>query len=363
MRDYLKHHTITLKILSPVYIGSGNSISKKEYIFDRNSQTVHVPNQVKMMGFFLKKRLLERFEKYLLNDHRDFAVWLRENHVSKEEYLRFCEYSLDSGDAVFEDKGKKEIQTFIKDAYNCPYIPGSSLKGALRTALLAYEISENRNAYSQNIRALATAPLNKRKSLQAEMKAFEKAVFSKKVTEDESIDVLSGLRISDSRPLSTKDLTLCQKIDLCVGEDKRRNKLNILREALTLKTLVHFDLTIDSTVCPYTAEDIALAVGKFSVQYDRNFRSAFSVKPKAQPQLLLLGGGVGYASKTVTYPALGKAGVERVSKIIDETLGYKAKKEHAHHKDAQLGVSPHMLKMTSFQNSAYEIGLCAMRIE
>ena len=38
-----------------------------------------------------------------------------------------------------------QIISFIKDAYGKPYIPGSSIKGMLRTILLCYDILNNKN--------------------------------------------------------------------------------------------------------------------------------------------------------------------------------------------------------------------------
>ena len=62
---------------------------------------------------------------------------------------------MNSGDALLGNGGKQgrthEIQCFIKDAYGMPYIPGSSIKGMIRSALLAYEVKKNPKKY-ENIK-------------------------------------------------------------------------------------------------------------------------------------------------------------------------------------------------------------------
>ena len=42
-----------------------------------------------------------------------------------------------------------EVGEFVKDAYGCPYVPGSSFKGMLRTVLLSALIEEGPEAFLQ----------------------------------------------------------------------------------------------------------------------------------------------------------------------------------------------------------------------
>ena len=51
---------------------------------------------------------------------------------------------MDAGEAFVSQTARpKEINTFIKDAYGMPYVPGSSIKGMFRTALIVWEIHKN----------------------------------------------------------------------------------------------------------------------------------------------------------------------------------------------------------------------------
>ena len=51
MAKGLQHYTITLITEGPLFIGSGKTIGKKEYIFDARRQLVHIPDLVKMNRF------------------------------------------------------------------------------------------------------------------------------------------------------------------------------------------------------------------------------------------------------------------------------------------------------------------------
>lgn len=93
-----------------------------------------------MYYFLQKNNLAEEYEKFMLNDKsKDLGYWLREHKIKNEDINKWTKYELDCGDAIFENK-KMEIIPFIKDAYDKPYIPGSSIKGMLRTILLCYDI-------------------------------------------------------------------------------------------------------------------------------------------------------------------------------------------------------------------------------
>lgn len=95
------------------------------------------------------KGLSGDFQQYM-TDYRKSApyldTWLRQHGYSDADYIRWEQYSLEAGDA-FENERPKEIQAFVKDAYGKPYIPGSSIKGMLRTALIVWEIQKYPEKY------------------------------------------------------------------------------------------------------------------------------------------------------------------------------------------------------------------------
>lgn len=78
----------------------------------------------------------------MTGSNKDLYGWLIQNRFTKEEIDSVTDYSF-SGNNVNLDK-QHGIKSCIKDAFNKPYIPGSSIKGYIRTALLAYEIQNHR---------------------------------------------------------------------------------------------------------------------------------------------------------------------------------------------------------------------------
>lgn len=224
MGKELQHYTITLHTEGPVFIGSGRTIGKKEYIYDRYANKVHIPNMEKMFAYFMKRGLLPAYEDYLLNGKIDFVYWLKDNRITEREFMPWIAYTMDSGDAVIEQKSKKEILTSVKDAYGCPYVPGSSLKGALRTVLLGAVVIRKNEAFAEERKKLLDINMKdspkfvtrnlQNNAAQTEQHMFNRLKRNDKRKADAVNDIMCGLRIGDSEPLSVDDLTLCQKIDV-----------------------------------------------------------------------------------------------------------------------------------------------------
>lgn len=361
MADRLRHYTIQITVEGPLFIGSGRSIAKKEYLFDPRKRQVSIPDMGKLCQFLREKRLTEAFESYMLNGKEDLSAWFCARNIFPQECRPWIAYTMDSGDAVFENRGKKEIATFMKDAYGCPYVPGSSLKGALRTVLLAADILRQPQKFQRSRQAILSAPVSgKRWELQREIGELEQRAFytlnrDERNRRNAVNDTLSGFRIGDSEPVSVEDLVLCQKID--VLPDGQQRRLPILRECLKPGTELYFPLTIDTGLCPVTPEQLLHGTTKFIENYEQEFLRAFPMDEIRGGGNLYLGGGIGFASKTVMYPLLGGEGVRRTSEILSGQF-----RNHKHAQDPRRGVSPHTVKCTMYRGELYEMGACTIEI-
>ncbi len=361
MRSYLKTYILSLNVLSPTFIGSGQSINKKEYIFLPNQKKAIIPSLHKMYSYLAEKGHAKAFENYLLNESTDLHSFLRRVGITEKEYSIFGEYSVLTGNAVFDDRSKKEINLFVKDAYGKPYIPGSSIKGAIRTILLGNEVIENPQKYGIAKQEMQNEQFKGKKSYMSrpiksiENKAFSTLPYEK--SNDAAKDRLRGLRFGDSNPISTDNLVLCQKIDISTkGKEK---PINTLRECIKPGTVVEFPLTIDSDIFEQSAEDIIKAVDTFNMNYRKCFLNEFSNNQSYGSNVIYLGGGAGYATKTVLYPLFGKVdGLKQVARIMRNTTP----PNHHHEKDEEIGASPHMKKCTKYSHTLHEFGACQISI-
>lgn len=371
MREFLKTYTIKLKIVTPVFIGSGSSISKKEYILDKREQKYYIIDPILFLQEIKKRNLLMSYTNFLMNSPDNLATWCDDNRIGADIYKKCIKYALEAKDIDINARSRtgnvnnKEILCFAKNAYGQPYIAGSSLKGAIRTTMLAYAIHKNQEKYTRmesTIRmSLGNIKDSPKRLLSSEIKEIETATFH---LLDRNLDrrgdavnsIMSGVRISDSRPLHLSDIVLCQKTDLTV--DGTTNKLNILRECLAPGTEVEFDLTIDATLCKYKHEDILEAI-KYTNQLNQNvFYSKFPLQLPLGRNILYLGGGVGFSTKSILNALyMSKEAIRLTSKIMEHSF-----RNHKHNRDVEMGVSPHMRKCTEYGGKIVDMGVCDVEI-
>lgn len=395
-----------LTTLSPIFIGDGKKLIKKEYIYDGENKKIIIPDLFKMMDYFEMYKLNSEYEIYMSSSKNeiDLGQWIKSKRGNLKMVSNFTKYVIDFKNADPRDaKGKfdlNEIDTFIKDPYGLPFVPGSSIKGMIRTALLCYEIvNSNRlsnliNKIYEKSKDFDSKPNIYKKNMGLAMSDMEKEVFSTILKErprlpDALRSNMRGLIIGDSRPLKTTDLTLSKKIDFTIG--KNENLLPIYRETIKPGVDIYFDISIDTlidnTPFPYSIDNIFEAINLFNQTSNDYFYSIFDRENKGE-NIAYLGGGTGFLSKTIIYPAFAKSqtylkdlykdldidenkaktvckdkkismAVEVTHRIFKRTLG-KIYEVHNHDTDLLDEVSPHTCKCTRYNGKLYNMGICKL---
>ena len=367
MREYLKHYNLRITALSPIHVGDGGKLGKKEYIQYDSKGPVIVPDTAKMFGDLQRARLDGAYEEFMLSDYGSgLGQWLYSKRINEQYAKRWEMYRMDPGDAFARRTNgggatPKEILTFMKDPYGNPYIPGSTLKGMLRTALICYRVSREPERYKDKISEItrsASVRASRNKYLRFETNALEAAVFHTlerpNVRKDDAVNsIMSGFIVSDSKPLPLSQLVLAQKIDYTLGRQEK--PLPILREALKPGSQIDFELTIDTKTCNITIEEVFSALDYFQQEAYKSFYSRFGRGANAKGTVWL-GGGCGFLSKTILYPLCGKDALKTADKIFQTTLGGIYGK-HKHKNDISNGVAPHVCKCTRYGGKLYDMGM------
>lgn len=184
---------LILETLTPVHVGSGETIEPYEYVISDKFYRIN-----------LEKFIVSLSDK----DRETFLKISSENMTLTRDFIRkkadlsfVTEYTTNvTGDVkeIYETKmsdpnNQLSIQTFIK-TNNKPFIPGSSIKGAIRTALL-YSMVEK--------------PLTSTEEI-------EKAVFKYSNPQNDPFRIL---KISDSSQISFNDM-LVYKVKTYTKKDK-----------------------------------------------------------------------------------------------------------------------------------------------
>lgn len=371
MKNVLKVYDVELRVEGPVFIGSGREITKKEYTFLNSFKTAYIFDTVKLVAFLKKRNLYNEFEKYMMGtEKQDLGKWLISKGITSQEFEDYTKYKCDCSDMVIDNPRELKILEFMRDSYGNPYVPGSSLKGALRTVLLANDIRKNPKKYSDvlnNSSQYNRADKRYYNSLSNELEnRFANVLNRDNKKRDNAVnDFMSGIIVSDSEVLSLKDIMLCQRTDLHV--DGKETHLPVLRECIKPGTVIKFKLTVDESVCNIqksyviTENEILDAVRNFCLKYNDSFVRKFNKIEARGGDCIWIGGSSGFATKTEIYQMYNSN--EAVKTIVDIFLKTGVPRQHKHEMDTRYGVSPHICKVANYKGKYCEIGKCVISIE
>lgn len=267
---------IDLKTITPIHIGNGKSLFALDYVV--NDNTYYRISQPVFYDFLEQQNIsVEEYVEWI-DEAGDFSKSRNQNrnksekngHKGKEDYnqrlsrkmnefnlLTFAESQkkeaafiqfLDQHDQVLKApfKGslaKGEVREQIKDGNNIPYIPGSSIKGAIRTALLYYFLENHgdvkRIFYVLNTQLDDIANENRPWKLRRFKKQFadvleqdafyckSKNKWNKTVTNDEKFDLMKLVRVSDVYSEEKTSSLAISKVNLhIVQKERSRNSYN-----------------------------------------------------------------------------------------------------------------------------------------
>lgn len=363
---HLQQFEIVLKTRSPLFIGSGSAYCKHEYCYHPGKKIVSILNQDAFFRLLIECNYIDLYESFVLGQYKNLYDFLgRQCRFSAKQIEQITKYQVSAADAISEHKPLKEIHAFTRDINGNAYVPGSSLKGALRTVLLYDMISSEKKGewpFTENVSKKSSALMHKLEGSYLNSLSLNK-MNSGEIKNDPVNSIMRGISVSDSRLISDSQMILCQKID--VLPDGKQNNLNLCRECVKPCTEIYFTVTLDQSVLKNTITEktISQAIQKYILFYEKQFVNRFK-QPANNAEVnyehsIVLGGGSGYFSKTLTYAYLGaNKGLEESSKIM-RTLFSKNK---LHDIDTEIGISPHMLKYTKYEGKLYPYGICEVMI-
>ena len=351
-QDHLQVYTLTLTTQGPLHIGSGQKIPRKEYVFNTRKETVAFLNEQAFFQLLIEHNLVDLFESFCLRKGGDLYGFLaKECGLTWAQIAPAVRYQVSASDALDAEHSLKDIYRFMRDAQGRAYVPGSSVKGALRTALLYQRIAQEDNRGRQLV-----------KTGLPEERYFHTLGLIGRRPEDAVNSLLRGVQVSDSEPISDQAMILSLKLDGFI--DGGTHAVPVCRECVAPGRAVRFRLTLDQSILKgrITAESIMEAVSALAAYNVRVIESRFSrpagFSAPTGEGFLYLGGGAGFFGKSLVYPYLGE------ERALDWTVAYlsRAFRNHHHERDRVLGVSPRTLKYGKYRQRLYAVGACKVEI-
>ena len=236
--------TITLRTVTPIFCGSGETLDPLSYVAD--GDLIRVIDSDKFLGG-LTSQQLQQFQSWLLpladkraaidgqiREARGRRDYQRAGRLSQQR--RDIDYEFSLQHFVTKKLGKQPgsflapyewysfrghanpdpggFRLHIKDARHRPYIPGTEIKGAIRTALLYAQVCEPRGyeKLTQLLREVRGSDYEKSKSMRRLADRLETELLRGEVKgkrqRDAKYDSLRLIQVSDSTPIPAEDLRL-----------------------------------------------------------------------------------------------------------------------------------------------------------
>lgn len=373
-----------LKVVTPVNISDGIVLGAKDYLYDSRRQKVFFLNLHQWHMFIYKHMLLEKYESYLANfrDKQSLLEWLQMQGYDIDDVRTVITSEAQATVNLMDNEKKKtlnDINRHIQQPDGSLYVPGSSIKGVFRTAIL-YSLLQKRQdvkvKYWRQIQEkISSNYFNPYKDFKKLMSDLENELLHTLRLLD--VDnrgnnavrsAMRGLQVSDTYASRNMKTAILQKVD--GGFDKfgkaSPKKLPIFRECMLPKAELFFDVKIEkavmSTIGINTVNDLLNATHSFFAAvtdllqqaFEKEYQEAFQGVAAGN---MFLGGNTGFLSKTLlAMLAPDKDTAKNTIKVLLD----KSFKNHKHLLRDKI-IAPRTLKCTNYNGKLMLMGVAEVR--
>lgn len=400
-----------LKVVTPINIADGIVLGAKDYLYDSRRQKVYFLNLHQWHLFIYKHMLLEKYESYLANfrDKQSLLEWLRMQGYDIDDVRTVITSEAQATVNLMDSERKKtlnDISRHIQQPDGSLYVPGSSIKGVFRTAILysllqkrqdikvkywcyikqQVDIIEKLLEEERKPRELQIMPYSviKKKKNQA-TKEIDKLIASLesellhtlRLKDDKERNIsnknavcsaMRGLQVSDTYASRNMQTAILQKVD--GGFDKfgkaSPKKLPIFRECMLPEAELFFDVKIEkavmNTIAINSVDDLLKATHSFFAAVTDLLQQAFGKEYQEAFQgvaagNMFLGGNTGFLSKTLlAMLAPDKDTAQNTIKVLLD----KSFKTHKHLLRDKV-IAPRTLKCTNYNGKLMLMGVAEVR--
>lgn len=400
-----------LKVVTPVNISDGIVLGAKDYLYDSRRQKVYFLNLHQWHMFIYKHMLLEKYESYLANfrDKQSLLEWLRMQGYDIDDVRTVITSEAQATVNLMDNEKKKtlnDINRHIQQPDGILYVPGSSIKGGFRTAILYKLLQKRQDIKSkywcyikQQVDIIEKLMKEERKPRELQMMPYS-VIKKKKDQATKEIDKLiaslesellhtlrlkddkernisnknavcsamRGLQVSDTYASRNMQTAILQKVD--GGFDKfgkaSPKNLPIFRECMLPKAELFFDVKIEkavmSTIGINTVDDLLKVTHSFFAAvtdllqqaFEKEYQEAFQGVAAGN---MFLGGNTGFLSKTLlAMLAPDKDTAKNTIKVLLD----KSFKNHKHLLRDKV-IAPRTLKCTNYNGKLMLMGVAEVR--
>lgn len=361
---HLERVRVELTIKSPLYIGSGEKLKAKELILDGRRQRMLIPSIPGMTDALLnswQRGLSDDFIRFMMDARQKrLADFLVDHGIPLDPPPAWVKYAVHTQPDI---AGMNTLLAFVKNADGMAYIPGSSIKGALRTALIAARITDaDRNDLR---RELEQNPKNRRASVvERVLRTLPNSRDRDgRIKNDAVNDLLRALEVSDSVPFPEGALTVCRRHWLSADGEDRPTRSPVFMECVSPGAVTCFYLTIDHSQWPAGEDPLAVIRGALAdwddlcrMAHEQYFEDELADTGVQKGAPITLGGGTGFQRKSLVYRTRNFP--EEAAQLAHSTLRVQFQRTYKPPRSAK--TAPYMFKAASFGGRLYPMGRCDM---
>lgn len=374
-------YKMKLEVLTPLHIGGADyksKLDKKEYVFDKDKGTLTLIDSEKFVGFLVKKNLFDKYISYIENSvnakvmiqNRNINLlnFLKANNIDKDikEYRKKAPIKVD-----MNIENMNDIKLMLRNIEGKPYIPGTSIKGALVSFLLVNYIINHRDEFSKAKREILSESKkanddrsikNLKNKIREIVNEIEKSIIYDNNKELEKSKRF-GISISDSYNYYDTRTNFYQDIDEkrnTKTENEKSKPMPVVREYIMSNSKFNFDITLDIDLLEKNKLEIKniddlIETLENATTYLIN--NVLEDKNSSQTENLILGANTGFLQKTIVY-ALFEDKKERLE-VIKKILHKGSKNAIGNHLNDKF--SPRVLNRVKINGNNKLAGL--VRIE
>lgn len=372
-----------LKVVTPINIADGIVLGAKDYLYDSRRQKVYFLNLHQWHMFIYKHMLLEKYESYLANfrDKQSLLEWLWMQGYDIDDVRTVITSEAQATVNLMDSERKKtlnDINRHIQQPDGSLYVPGSSIKGVFRTAVL-YKLLQKRqdikSKYWRQIQGkISNNYLNPKRDFDGLAKDLESELLhTLRLKDDKERNIsnknavcsaMRGLQVSDTYASRNMQTAILQKVD--GGFDKfgkaSPKKLPIFRECMLPEAELFFNVKIEkavmNTIGINSVDDLLKATHSFFAAVTDLLQQAFGKEYQEAFQgvatgNMFLGGNTGFLSKTLlAMLAPDKDTAKNTIKVLLD----KSFKTHKHLLRDKI-IAPRTLKCTNYNGKLMLMGV------
>lgn len=385
MSNRIDHAQLSLTIVSPTNIGGPEKLTTKDYMYNYDAGEVYLLNNYEWFHFLARHNKLAEFEIYMQNEMvrpngRTMYDWAK-NTIGASQLTKDV-----LGPAIgsimkssIYNEGRKnslnDITPQIRGANGDVYIPGSSIKGVIDSAIISHMLRNNKVFRSTVQRELRKVlDVYKRKNARNLFKDIFKMVnlailkHIHVLTNNEGkpfkailASAFRGISVSDAMPMGAVQTEVLKKEDSCVDEDGT-HEISVHRECILPNQKFTFTLTLDTAITKeigITSIDQVLDI--LQEDFDAMHKLLASKFKKVSPSIFkalepanaYIGSNTGFIQKTIIMAAFTddeKTGIDIIKAILDVNF-QKAKHDSKDH-----FMAPRAIKLVKWNGNYYEMG-------